>query len=168
MFVAIIDAVRQGIAARGIVGVTVDEGAEARVAQPVSGELGRIVFVPAPSPISFIPPTRIGDDASGRCQLWNTLFVFEVCFAGYDADAPTRDLAHKRRCYDLLELATQEIHRVYDGSYEWTSATWTDERKHGRHGAELVATLVLNIPLFSTPYPFAEPVPVPGAPKPVA
>lgn len=112
MFVAIIEAVRAGIADRGLVGVTVDEGAEARVAHPMPGEWGRIVFVPAPAPISFVPPTRIGDDASGRIQLWNTLFVFEVCFAGYDADAPERDLAHKRRCYDLLELTTQEIHRV--------------------------------------------------------
>jgi hypothetical protein len=169
MFLQLVDDVRAALAARGFTEVSVDEGIRARVSQENYGDgsANRVAFVPAVDPMSVVAPTFIGEGDGVKRQLWNVLFVYDVAFAGFDADNPERDLAHRRRCFDLWEVVAQAIHADYYGSYEWTSARWTLDRKDGVHGAELVATLVLNIPLFDRADSIASPGPVPGEPKPV-
>jgi hypothetical protein len=171
MFVQIVDDVRAAFTARGFTEVSVDEGIRARNTQENygAGSANRVVFVPSADPLEVIPPMRIGEsnDDDAKRQLWNVLFVYEVSFAGYDADNPDRDLMHRRRCFDLWEVAAQAVHASYSGMYAWTSARWNLDRKDGVHGAELVATLTLNIPLSDVGNPHASPAPVPGEPKPV-
>lgn len=174
MFVEIVDIIRQRFAERGFTEVTVVEGQESRNAQANfgAGSANRVAFVPAKEPIAIIPPTFIGEgdlDEAGeaRRQLWNMMFKYEVSFAGFDANNPERDLAHRRKCVDLFEVTTQEIQRAYHGAYGWSSATWADEKKHVRHGAELIATLTINVPIFDISSKAAIPGAVPGQPKPV-
>lgn len=166
MFDQLADIVRAWVLKRGL-GVVVDEGAEALKAQTNygAGSSNRIVFVPAKDPIQVIDPTHIGGEPR---QLWNTMFVFEVWIAGFDSDNPDRDFAHRARCYQLWEATAQALHKGYYGAYAWASARWADERIHGRHGAELVATLALNIPLSDMESDSAKPAPLPGQPKPAA
>lgn len=167
MFVAIVDAVRDWFALREIAAAVVD-GIDSRSEQTNFGDsMNRVAFVPSADPIGIVPPLFIGEGADGKRQLLNTLFVYEVSFVGYDKARADRDLAHRAVCFDLWEATAQAVQRAYYGVHEWTGAKWTTERQHGRHGAELVATLVLNIPLFDTASPSASPSPKPGDPKPV-
>ena len=167
MFVKILDDVRAWFAARGI-DATVDEEVEALLAQDNygPGTANRVVFVTA-SPMGVGEPMQIGEDEDGARQLLNATYNFEVHFAGYDPAAPNRVLAHRRQCIALFEAVEQAVHRSACGLYEWGSATWTDARKHARHGAELVVPLTLNVPLFDVDPVVASPSPVPGEPKPV-
>lgn len=167
MFVAIVDVVRDWFALREI-DATIVDGVESRNEQTNFGDgVNRVAFVPSSDPIAVTPPLFIGDDDDGRRQLWNAIFVYDVSFEGYDKALPSRDLAHRQICFDLWEATAQALQRAYHGVHEWTGAKWSTERKHGRHGAELIATLTLNIPLFDTASPSAAPAPKPGQPKPV-
>lgn len=169
MFVAIVDAVRDWFELRGI-DCTVVDGVESRNDQTNFGDsVNRVAFVPAEDvgiaeSVAFVG--EMGEGESARRQLVNPMFVYEVSFEGYDKARPARDLAHRSVCFDLWEAATQAIHRAYFGMYAWTGAKWTKERLHGRHGAELIARLELNIPLFDVAYAIASPSPLPGEPKP--
>lgn len=165
MFLKLVDDVRAAFAARGFDRIVVDEGIDARNAQTNFGAGGanRVVFSPAPDPLGFAPPMYIGEgdaDGSGlaRRQLWTMVYAFEVCVAGYDSEQPARQLAHQHVCVDIFEIVVQEVHRSYAGQYEWRGARWDDARKQGRFGAEFVATLVLNIPLFDAPSVAVTPV----------
>jgi len=173
MFVQLVDIVRARLADRGFTDVTVVDGIESRNDQTNFGDGGsanRVAFVPAADPLEILAPRFIGEGDDGefgaKRQLFNVNFVFDVFFAGY---VPTseRELDHRRRCFDLWEVVAQEVQRAYWGAHEWTGARWTDTRKQGRFGAELAATLVLNIPIFDTSLTIATPGPVPGLPKPV-
>lgn len=165
MFVQLIDDVRATFLARGIT-APVLEGIDARKQQVADASPdGRVCFVPM-SDIDVEAPRFIGEDDTGVRQLWNTFFVYEVSFAGYDRRNPERDLAHRKASYDLWEATTQAIHAAYYGNYHWTKARWEDARILGRHGVELVATLTLEVPLLDLASPLAAPKPKPGAPKP--
>jgi hypothetical protein len=182
MFVQIVDDVRAAFTAAGYTEVSVDEGIRARVTQENygAGSANRVVFSPSPDPLEVIPPMRIGerhdpdDDENVSRQLFDVLFVFEVSFAGYNADYPDRDLMHRRRCFDLWEVTAQAIQASYPSSgdvaggasHGWTSARWNLDRTDGVHGAELIATLILNIPLFDRDWAVVTPTGVPGQPKP--
>ncbi len=168
MFVKLIDDVRAWFVLRGLDASVVD-GLESRNAQTNfgPGSANRVAFVPA-SPVEIIDaPRYIGEDDDGRRQLVNMLFAYEVSFAGYDRDNPERDLAHRHVCVDLFEATAQSLQRSAFGMHQWSAARWEDTRKHGRHGAELVVALTVNIPIFDTASPMAAPAPKPGAPKPV-
>lgn len=167
MFVELVDIVRERFRERGFTDILVVDGINAREQQTNfgSGSANRVAFVPSAQPIAFIPPTRIGEDEHERRQLLNAMFVFDVSVSGYDPSNPERDLAHRRRCFDIFEAVVQEVHRAYYGACEWTSARWEDARKDGRHGAELIATLVLNIPLFDRAWAEATPKAVIHSPK---
>lgn len=165
MFVEIVDNVRDWIDLRGIDAAVVD-GVGCRNDQTNFGtHLCRIAFEPIPE-VGISPPLFIGENDDGARQIVNTLFGFEVSFIGFDKTKQERDLAHRHVCFDLWEATVQAVQRAYYGVHEWTGAKWTLDRKHLRHGAELVATLVLNIPLFDTASPSAAPNPLPGEPKP--
>lgn len=167
MFVQIVDDVRAWFQARGI-DARVDEGAEARAAQSNfgPGSANRVVFTPADDPLEIFAPTHVGEDDERPRQLINPIFVFEVAFAGYDARNASRDLCHRRVCFDLWEATVQATQRAYYGAHEWRGARWSKEKKHIVHGAELLATLAINVPLFDAPVRTATPRPIPGAPKP--
>lgn len=166
MFVAIVDAVREWFEEREIDSAVVD-GVGSRNDQTNFGDsMCRVAFEPAEDIGIADSIMFIGEGEDGRRQLANPLFVYEVSFVGYDKARPERDLAHRSVCFDLWEAATQAIHRAYYGMYAWTGAKWTKDRQHGRHGAELVARLELNIPLFDVAYATASPSPLPGDPKP--
>jgi hypothetical protein len=169
MFLKLVDDLRTAFAGRGYTDVFIDEGLRARASQENygAGLTNRIVFRPSESPMTMLPPTHIGDDDTGKRQLFNVEFVYEVSFAGFDANHPDRDIAHMRRCFDLWEVTAQEVQKAEYGLIEWTSARWELSRKDGVHGAELIATLALNIPIFDKAGAFATPAPVPGQPKPV-
>jgi hypothetical protein len=76
-------------------------------------------------------------------------------------------MAHRARAVDLLELVAQAVHRSYYGAYEWSSAAWTDDRKLGRHGVELVAQLTIFLPVFDVASIATTAHPRPDEPKPV-
>lgn len=168
MFVEIIADVRDYFEEREI-DAEVAEGAAARNNQPDFGEYpdGRVTFV-AVSPLGVAEPQFIGEpDNEGTPRaILQTTFVYEVSFAGYDQASPERDLAHKRHCYGLWEATAQILQKKHWGRHQWTGARWEDERKLGRHGAELIATLELSVPLFDVSSESATPSPLPGAPKP--
>lgn len=165
MFVQIVDDVRDWFALRGIDAAVVD-GVGSRNDQTNFGDsMNRVAFEPAPD-VDVTPVMFIGEDGDGKRQLVNTLFAYEVSFIGYDKARPERDLAHRSVCFDLWEATAQAVQRSYYGVHEWTGAKWTTERKNGRHGAELIATLVLNVPLFDVASQSAAPSPRPGQPKP--
>jgi hypothetical protein len=165
MFVEIVDAVRDWIELRAIDAAVVD-GLGCRNDQTNFGDhMNRVAFEPS-SDVGVAPPMFIGEDVDGKRQLVNTLFAYEVSFFGFDKTKPERDLAHRHVCFDLWEATAQAVQRSYFGVHEWTGAKWSLDRKHGRHGAELVATLVLNVPLFDTASQSATPNPRPGEPKP--
>lgn len=165
MFVQIIDDVRATFKARGIT-ADVLEGVDARAQQfgDASPE-GRVCFVPIQE-IEVEAPRFVGEDDTGVRMLWNTLFGYEVSFLAFDRDQPERDVAHRKACYDLWEATTQAIHAAYNGMYHWTGARWNDSRVYQRHGAELLATLTLEVPLFDLASVLAAPKPKPGQPKP--
>jgi hypothetical protein len=172
MFVEIVDVVRDYLTAAGLQAEVVD-GIDSRDAQVDFGRFpdGRVAFVPVPGPIAITEPKFIGegdedDDGRVRRQLLNVMFAYEVSVAGYDIDNAERDLAHRHACFDLWERVVQAMQAAYYGSHEWTVARWEDARKYGRHGAELVATLTVNLPIFDVTYPTASPEPVAGDPKP--
>jgi hypothetical protein len=169
MFLAIVDTVRARLTARGFTDIVVDEGIEARIEQSNFGAGGanRVVFTPAPE-IEIIPPMRIGEDTDGGPrQLLNTLFTYEVAIAAHDPDQPERDLAHRHKAYDIWELVVQEVQLAYPGVSAWTAARWSLEKRHLVFGAELIATLVINVPLFDVRSGIGYPSAKPGAPKPV-
>ncbi len=169
MFLAIVDQVAARFVERGFTDVVVASGIDARNEQLNYGtdNASRVVFVPSADPMAIVPPTMIGDndDDDPKRQLLNVLMTYEVSFAGFDKTTD-RDLAHRRRCFDLFEVTAQEIHRAYYGAYTWTSARWEIPRKSMSHGAELIASLTLNIPIFDIPSSEAAPAPLPGEPKP--
>lgn len=111
-------------------------------------------------------PIRIGEGDDDKRQLWNLMFVFEICVAGFDSTRPASDFAHRAQCLELLEATIQGIHKVHWGGYTPTSARWVDDRTHGRHGAELVATVTFNLPIFDAGTLRATPNPVLSHPKP--
>lgn len=166
MFVEIVDIVRQRFKDRELP-ISVVEGIESRNAQIEDGPQNRVAFVPSAQPIPIVAPMFIGEGDEEKRQLWNAKVAYDVSFNGFDESNPDRDLAHRRRCLDLFEVTAQEIHRAYAGQEEWSSARWDDSKKHVRHGAELVATVTLNIPIFDIPYASATPRGVPNQPKPV-
>lgn len=168
MFIKIIEDVRAWFATHGVT-ATVSDGIDAVNAQDNHGlgTANRVVFSASAAPLSFVPIQQIGEDDTGRRQLANVMFVFDVTISGYDASQPTRDLAHRHKCFLLLEAVVQAAQHAYWGAHSWTSARWEDTRKQGRHGAELVATLSLNIPLLDQQWESATPEPIPGEPKPV-
>lgn len=169
MFIKLIDDLRTAFAAREFDEVEIVEGIESRTEQSNYGDgsANRIAFVPAKDPMQIVPPAFIGDGDDTRRQLFNVMFPFDVSFAGYDADNPERELAHRRKCFDMFEVTAQEVQRLYFGAHSWTSCAWNDDKKHIRHGAELIATLVLNIPIFDRSWAIGTPAPKPGEPKPV-
>ncbi|AKV03190.1 hypothetical protein AKJ09_09853 [Labilithrix luteola] len=168
MFVKIVDDARAWFAAQGIDAPIVEE-VEELVAQdnysPTTSN--RVAFVTA-SNLDIIAPTQVGDgdDGEGR-QLSNLDYAFEVHIAGFDPDSPTRMLAHRRVCIALLEALEQSFVRSASGLYALGTGEWNDERKHGRHGAELIVPLKINVPLSDVDSATAHPAPKPGAPKPV-
>jgi len=165
MFVQIVEDVRDWFAERHIDAAVVD-GVGSRADQTNFGaSVNRVAFEPA-ADIAIAEPLLIGEDDTAKRQLLNPLFTYEVSFIGYDKTRPERDLAHRHVCFDLWEATAQALQRSYYGVHEWTGAKWTLDRKHGRHGAELVATLAMNIPLFDVTYETATPAPKPGEPKP--
>lgn len=165
MLVQIVDDVRRWFINHGIT-AAVDEGVEARNEQLNHQGAGRVVFAVA-NPIESIAPTHIGEDDSARRQLLNALLPINVYFAGFDWSQAGRDFAHRRVCLALWEATVQAVQFAYHGAHSWGAANWSDPRKELRHGAELVATLTLNVPLFDVGGVFATPTPVPGDPKPV-
>lgn len=144
------------------------EGAEARAAQDNygPGTANRVVFAVAPD-VEIVPPRMIGEDDTGTRQLLNANVAIEVSIAAYDASAPERDLAHRALCLAIYEKVVQGVQRAYWGGHEWRGARWNDTRKHGLHGRELVALLVVNVPVHDAGDVLATPSPVPGEPKPV-
>lgn len=168
MFVQLVDDCRTYFAARGIDAI-VDDGIDARAAQTNygPGTANRVVFEPSEDPMEILAPLRLGEDDTGARQLINPIFVFNVYVAGFDPNANGRDLLHRRACFALWEAVVQSVQRSYYGVAEWRSARWSLEKRHVVHGAELVATLALNIPLFDVASAIAMPTPKPGAPKPV-
>lgn len=169
MFLQIVDTIRQRFIARGFTEVSVDEGIESRNAQSNFGAGGanRVCFVPSSDPWPVIAPTFIGEADDDKRQLLNVMFVYDVSFAGYDADHPERDLSHIRKCFDIFEVTAQEVQLAYSGAFAWSALKRTTDKKHITHGAELVAKLTLNIPIFDLTYVSASPTAVPGQPKPV-
>lgn len=156
MFVNIIDRVRLAFRDRGFDGIVIDEGPDARNAQTNFGAGGsmRVVFAPSAEPFGFAAPTSIGEGAAdelgeSRRALMQTAFVFDVVIAAVSPKA--RFVEHQRRCFDIFEIVVQEVHRAYYGQAQWTSARWNLDRKVGAFGAELVATLAINIPIFDAP-----------------
>ena len=171
MFVQLVANVTTYLATAGLTAQVLD-GIDARDHQVDFGRFpsGRVAFVPAPS-MQILEPTHIGEYETSagleQRQLFNVLFGFEVSFAGYDINNAERDLAHRHACFDLWEKTAQAMQASYSGAHQWTGARWEDARKYGRHGAELVATLAINLPIFDAGYLSATPDPVPGQPKPV-
>lgn len=154
MFLQIVETIRTRFAARGLNNISIVDGLASEVQQANFGGGGanRVAFVPA-TDIAIIPPTRVGEDTDGSPrQLLNTLFTFEVHIAGWDSDNPDRDLAHRHKAYDIWELVVQEVQLAYGGAIEWTGARWNLDKKHLPFGAELIATLVINVPLFDVRY----------------
>ena len=173
-FVQVVQDVRDYLALRGFAGVEVTSGADARVAQPNGdGSANRIAFVPVAS-VETAAPRFIGEglpdeDGGVRRALVDATVIFDVCFAGFDhekVEAQDADLYHRRAAFGLWELAVQAIQRSYYGAHEWRGARWDDARKHGRHGAELIATLAVSAPLFDAAWTTSAPSPIPGLPKP--
>ncbi len=168
MFVDIVADVAAWFVLRGLDASVVD-GAQSRAAQSnYAGSANRVAFVPSKEPLAILDePTHIGEDDTGKRQLLNVQFVYEVSFAGYDSANPERDLAHRHVCFDLFEATVQAVQRSYFGAHRWTSARWDEDTgTQGNHGAELIATLTLNIPLFDIVSPLAAPTPIVGEPKP--
>ena len=163
MFVQIVDDVRDYLTKVRGMNVVVDVGVEARPMQTnfAHGGANRVVFTPA-NDIEIIPPIFIGGNPR---SLLDTKFIYDVAFAGYDA-VNKADIYHRRICYDLWEAVEQAIQCAYCGEYEWRGAQWSLERKHITFGAELIATLALNIPLRDLEYQAVKVGPIPGEPKP--
>jgi len=163
MFVRIVDDVRNFLKNVRGMDVVVDAGVEARPMQTNFGKGGakRVVFTPS-NDIQIIAPIFIGDNPR---HLLDTKFIYEVAFAGYDPENKS-DIYHRHICYDLWEAVTQALQRAYAGQYEWLNAQWSVERKHIIYGAELIATLSLNIPLSDLKSPEVIVGPRPGEPKP--
>ena len=164
-FARIVEDVREYFAERGLTAV-VDVGWKARAETNNQGEgsANRVVFTPV-SPISPLPAVShpgSGPEQPAR-QLLNILFTYEVSCWGFDPDdGGENDLFHIGKCIDLLEAVVQAVWRKHHGQVTWGAMRWTDTVKHVRHGAELVATLQLNVPLFDAAdmYHPASPVPV--------
>lgn len=170
MFRAIVDHVRDWLVSHDVT-AHVDEGREALVAQDNygPGTANRVVFVAAKDPIPLIPPTQMGEgeaeDGSARRQLANLMFAFDIHVAAFDPSG--RDLAHRGAALDLAEKVVQGMHHAAWGLIEWRPWRWNDERTHGRHGAELVVSFAINLPLFDVADKIATPSPRLGQPKPV-
>jgi hypothetical protein len=169
MFTLVADIVRDWAAARGFGSeVVVDAGPEARNQQlNFAAGFERIVVAPSEAPMQVVPAMRIGEDDDGRRQLLNVMVPLEVVFTAFDETQPYVHTAHEAQCFALWELAAQAMQHAYFGVHEWSSPKWSQPRKHMSHGAELVVTLSLNVPLFDVESPSATPSPVPGEPKPV-
>jgi len=125
------------------------------------GGSNRVAFVPLKDG-EFTPPIFIGEgdpDADGNVarQLFTMPIGFDVCCAAFDAETPDDDIANRAACVRLFQAVAQEVHRAYAGQYGWDGFSFDDARKLGRFGQELVARLVMNIPIFDTPWATATP-----------
>ena len=174
MLMQLVDDVRAALTTRFGTDVFVDEGIRARNTQDnfAKNTPNRVVFEPSEDMEVLEDVLRIGEgdaDEDNDCkrQLLNVMFAFDVSIIGYDAIHPSRDLAHRRRCFDIWEVVAQEVQRDYGGVSKWISAKWNLNRKDGVYGAELIAGLVMNIPLFDIDWRVVVPAGVPGEPKPV-
>lgn len=139
------------------------EGAAARDGQDFDALTGgRVVFMASPK-VQIGEPEFIGDEPR---QLATAILSLDVAVAGFSASYPERDFAHRAVCIDLLELVMQAAQRSYWGAHAWGGATWTDPRKLGRHGAELIATLAIRLPIHDRADVRVSPRPRPNEPKP--
>lgn len=168
MFTIVANVVRDWVVERGLADdIVVDAGPESRNQQlNYSKGFERIVVVPSEAPMQVTPPMRVGEDESGRRQLINVVVPVDVVFSAFDESQPLVHTAHEKQCFDLWEVAVQAMQREYHGVHEWTGPKWSQPRKHMSHGAELVVTLLLNVPLFDIESVSATPRPIPGEPKP--
>jgi hypothetical protein len=160
MFLQIVDIVRARMALRDNT-ISVEEGIEGRAHQPNTTGANRITFTPKEDIGVGFEQHRMGEDEDTSRQLLTTLFMFDVAIAGYDASNPERDLAHRHKCYDLWEMVVQEVQAAYPGASQWTAAKWNIPAIHLAFGAELIATLAINVPLFDYPQVSATPQPLP-------
>lgn len=159
-FQQVVADVRAFFLARGIT-AEVDVGwkARAKTTNQGPGSANRVVFTPVSS-LTPIAPTHIGNDFERPArQLLNVLFQYEVSFWGFDAaDDGENDLLHIAKCVELFEATEQAIHRSHYGTYEWGAMRWTDTVKHVVHGAELIAPITINLPIFDVADTFHKPV----------
>lgn len=137
--------------------------ARARLLQG-KGSANRIVFVPS-GPFQSIPTVDPGDDEDGSPrELFSLAFRFAVYFWGFESSPATTpgnesdnnddtglDMRHVARCLQLFQLTAQALQKNAWGVFDTTSLQWTDVTKEQRHGAELVADLVIRIPVLDAP-----------------
>lgn len=168
--VALLDTLRARFAARGLTGIEIVEGREALNEQGNygAGQTNRIAFYEPEEPGDVAPPFRIGDDDEHRRRLLLVTAPLAVAFAGYDADRPSRYLAHRDRCLELWELTAQELQLELAGVHRWGGWKWNTTRKHGAFGAELIASLSIDLEFRDVDADASPARPRPGAPKPVA
>lgn len=145
------------------------EGVEEHVAQDNfgPGTANRVAFVPAEGPYEIVEAQFPGDGATGR-QLSNILIELEVYIAAFDQANPKRDLMHMRQAIALYEAIEQAMQHAYPGSFHLSAPGLNNKKRHLRHGVELVASLVVNTPIFDVASPSATATPLPGEPKPAA
>lgn len=164
--VGLIDHLRAAFAARELLPIEIVEGREALNEQLNYGVGGRIAIYDVEEPGSVAPPMRIGDDGDDRRELWTITTPLGVSIVGYDAELPSRYFAHRDRALAVWELLAQEVQRLCPGAHSWASWGWNTKRKHGAHGAELNATLFVELVLRDVASDSAFARPRPGAPKP--
>lgn len=166
--VALIDTIRSRFAARGLDHIVIAEGREALNEQSNygAGLTNRIVFYEPEEPGDVEPPFRIGEDDEHRRPLWIVTAPLAVAFAGYDADQPSRYLAHRDQCLRLWELVSQELQRELSGVHRWGAWKWNTARRHGAFGAELVAALSIDLEFCDIDNDATTARPWPGEPKP--
>jgi hypothetical protein len=108
------------------------------------------------------PPMPVGEidvsDLEVARSLTTVTFFFRVAIAGYDAAYPMRDMAHRQACVQIFQLVAQQVQAFAPGQHRWPSAKWTNERKQGQFGRELVATLALDIPIVDSTCRTVKPV----------
>jgi hypothetical protein len=133
------------------------------------GTGNRVAVVPTEGPYELKEATHIGesivDGVAQPRQLVDMMVSLEIHFAGYDQTADD-DLLHMRQAVGLLEAVVQALQHSYYGAYDLSDPTLNMDKKHLRHGVELIATLTINVPLFDVVSSAAVANPKPGEPKP--
>lgn len=136
----------------------------------VPGTANRVTF--ALKSLSPIPPTHLGDDfdelgVGAPRQLGDVLLGFEVSITGYDpADGGQNDMRHAARCLWLYQRLWQALQHLYTGMFVLGEGTANDAVKNVRHGAELLVSLQINVPMHDVDVVFHKPVaPVPNKPS---
>lgn len=167
--VGFVDTLRARFEERGL-DVEIFEGREALVGQMQSGSAmnSRIAIYDLDDAGSVEEPTRVGEDDedSNRRPLWRATTPLGVAIVGFDANQPDRYFAHRDRCLVLWEALAQEVWRLASNVHRWASWSWNTKRRHGAYGAEITATLLLELVLRDVSNDSIVARPKPGAPKP--